>query len=159
MILKFFQKLLLTASTNEIKNSIQFQKRILGLTSHFKSADEKLLPKFNPDEDIILERVVMSDYQLGIYEAARIVERKEETRNARKRKGNQVSNVYQETTSTYRIFSRAFCNFVFPDTIRRPMPREQNLVATVAEEKKENTNLTSPVTDEIKEQMAQKRFK
>ena len=77
----------------------------------------------------------MSDYQLGIYEAARIVERKEESRNARKRKGNQVSNVYKETTSTYRIFSRAFCNFVFPDTIRRPMPREQNLVATVSEKK------------------------
>ena len=154
--IEVFTNTFIDSTTNEIKNSIQFQKRILGLTSHFKSADEKLLPKFNPDEDIILERVVMSDYQLGIYEAARIVERKEETRNARKRKGNQVSNVYQETTSTYRIFSRAFCNFVFPDTIRRPMPREQNLVATVAEEKKENTNLTSPVTDEIKEQLAQK---
>ena len=102
----------------------------------------------------------MSDYQLGIYEAARIVERKEESRNARKRKGNQVSNVYKETTSTYRIFSRAFCNFVFPDTIRRPMPREQNLVATVSEKKSDETDkpksITSPVEDDIKEQMAQK---
>ena len=133
--IEVFTKTFIDESTNEIKNKIQFQKRILGLTSHFKSADEKLLPKFNPEEDIILERVVMSDYQLGIYEAARIVERKEESRNARKRKGNQVSNVYKETTSTYRIFSRAFCNFVFPDTIRRPMPREQNLVATVSEKK------------------------
>ena len=158
--IEVFTKTFINETTNDIKNTIQFQKRILGLTSYFKSADEKLLPKFNSEEDIILERIVMSDYQLGIYEAARSVERKEESRNARKRKGNQVSNVYKETTSTYRIFSRAFCNFVFPDTIRRPMPREQNLVANVGEKKSDTTekptNITSPVEDDIKEQLAQK---
>ena len=34
-----------------------------------------------------------------------------------------MQGVYEETVSTYRIFSRAFCNFVFPrPTIMRPLP-------------------------------------
>ena len=78
--------------------------------------------------------------------AARVVERKEETRNARKRKGNQVANIYRETTSTYRIFSRAFCNFGI--LVRRPMPKEDNLISTVANtesEAKKNIK-TNPVS-------------
>ena len=153
-----FSNMFIDDKTKEIKNAIQFQKRIMGLTSYFKSANEKLLPKFNPDENIQLETVEMSDYQLGIYEAARVVERKEETRNARKRKGNQVANIYQETTSTYRIFSRAFCNFVFPEEVRRPMPKEDNLISTVAntesEEAKKNIE-ANPVSSDIKEQLSQ----
>ena len=61
-----------------LKNKRQFQKRIMGLTSYFKSADEKLLPDFNPASDIILEYVEMSNYQLGIYEKARKAERKQD---------------------------------------------------------------------------------
>ena len=52
-----------------------------------------------------------------------------------------------------------FCNFVFPDTIRRPMPWEQNLVATVSEKKTDSekpASITSPITDEILEQISQK---
>ena len=100
------------------------QKRILGLTSYFKSADEKLLPKFDKVEDINEISVEMSPYQLGIYEKARVAERKEEKNNAKKFKGNKVTNLYSESTSTYRIFSRAFCNFVFPPGIKRPMPND-----------------------------------
>merc|ERR1711965_991346 len=97
-------------------NKDLFKKRILGLTSYFRSAKESLLPKFDQYKDIIVERVIMSNHQLGIYEIARAAERKEETRNALKRKGNS-ENIYEDTTSTYRIFSRAFCNFVFPNEI------------------------------------------
>lgn len=151
-----FSNMFIDDSTKLIKNAIQFQKRIIGLTSYFKSANEKLLPKFNPEENIILETVEMSNYQLSIYEAARVVERKEETRNARKRKGSQVANIYQESTSTYRIFSRAFCNFVFPEEIRRPMPKEDNLISTVADgEAKKSAVESSPISSEIREQMSQ----
>ena len=59
-----FSNMFIDDKTKEIKNAIQFQKRIMGLTSYFKSANEKLLPKFNPDENIQLETVEMSDYQL-----------------------------------------------------------------------------------------------
>ena len=50
--------------------------------------------------------------------------------NARKLKkaGKGQDGLYAQTTSTYRIFSRAFCNFVFPNVIERPMPkRDMNL--------------------------------
>ena len=34
-----------------------------------------------------------------------------------------------ESSSTYRIFSRAACNFVFPETMKRPMPNESKTTA------------------------------
>ena len=37
---------------------------------------------------------------------------------------SKTHQLYEETVSTYRIFSRAFCNFVFPDPPGRPMPGE-----------------------------------
>jgi hypothetical protein len=68
----------------------------------------------------------MSDYQFGIYESARQAERKQEKNNAKKRKKQMGSkSVYDDTVSTYRIFSRAFCNFVFPDEMKRPMPNDE----------------------------------
>ena len=46
-------------------------------------------------------------------------------KNAKKRKKKVQSKegLYEDTVSTYRIFSRAFCNFVFPrPDIKRPLP-------------------------------------
>ena len=58
----------------------------------------------------------MSDYQFKIYEAARVKERKTE----KPMKGPQtVGGLFKESTSTYRIFSRLYCNYVMPD---RPIP-------------------------------------
>ena len=71
----------------------------------------------------------MSDYQFGIYETARSEERKLESRGAkRKKKGD---GTYEDSISTYRIFSRAFCNFVFPPEITRPKPREGDNISTI----------------------------
>ena len=58
----------------EIKNENLFKRRILGLTSYFRSAQEKLLPSFVTNEDggkfhVVLSE--MSDYQFGIYEKIR----------------------------------------------------------------------------------------
>ena len=33
-----------------------------------------------------------------------------------------MNELYKDNSSTYRIFSRAFCNFVFTDSIVRPLP-------------------------------------
>ena len=133
--LKDFNSMFINSSDGTMINTDLFKKRILGLTSYFRSAKESLLPKFDPYNDIIVERVVMSNHQLGIYEIARAAERKEETRNALKRKGNSES-IYEDTTSTYRIFSRAFCNFVFPNEIPRPMPSNKSLKESIVDDKK-----------------------
>jgi hypothetical protein len=123
----------------ELKEVNLLKRRILGLTSYFRSAQEALLPKYDEATDLHVIKIPMSDFQLGAYEDARNAERKEETKNARKRKKAGDSGVYGETTSTYRIFSRAFCNFVFPNELvedddgkevllLRPMPKESKKI-------------------------------
>jgi hypothetical protein len=105
---------------NELRNMGLFKRRILGLPSYFADMT-RLMPRFNKSgEDFKIERINMSDFQFGIYEEARISERELERNNARRRKrGGDID----ETVSTYRIFSRAFCNYVFPrPDIKRPMP-------------------------------------
>ena len=122
----------------ELKEVNLLKRRILGLTSYFRSAQEALLPRYEEANDLHVLKIPMSDFQLGAYEDARNAERKEETRNAKKRKKAGDSGIYGETTSTYRIFSRAFCNFVFPNEIvevdgeeillTRPMPKEDKKI-------------------------------
>ena len=55
-------------------------------------------------------------------------------KNGRRAKGGK-EGLYEDTVSTYRIFSRAFCNYVFPrPTITRPMPREGEDIETAIEQ-------------------------
>lgn len=105
-----------------IKNPNLFKRRILGLTSYFRDIEE-LMPEYNESKDLQVLSIPMSDYQFGIYEIARQAERAQEMKNAKKRKKQSlVDGIYSDTVSTYRIFSRAFCNFVFPKEMKRPMP-------------------------------------
>jgi len=104
-------------STKKLKNMDSLKRRILGLSSYFRSAQENLLPKYNKQlgVDYHIVRIPMSDYQFKIYESARVEERKLESGTRKKRSDDE------ESSSTYRIFSRLFCNFVMPE---RPMPKE-----------------------------------
>ena len=101
----------------KLKNSDALKRRILGLSSYFRSAQESLLPRFNKQlgVDYHVVRIPMSDFQFKIYEAARKEERKLETKKPK----NAVAEDYEDKASTYRIFSRLACNFVIPD---RPIP-------------------------------------
>ena len=119
-----FNAMFVNPKTGEIKNENLLQRRILGLTSYFRSAQEELMPRFNIEEDFRVVDIDMSDYQFGLYEEARKNERVLEKRNAQKRRRAKDGGVYADTVSTYRIFSRAFCNFVFPRDIIRPMKQE-----------------------------------
>lgn len=121
-----FKKRFIDESTGKMKNDNLFKRRILGLTSYFKSAQEQLMPSFNKDIDFKVIKIPMSDFQLGVYEQARIQERKLEKASKSKRKApaKPTDNLYDESVSTYRIFSRAFCNFVFPTEKKRPMPKD-----------------------------------
>lgn len=115
---------------NTVKNPDLFKRRIIGLTSYFRSAQEALMPQFDIHKNLHVINIDMSDHQLGIYQMARDSERSRDKKNARKKKkaANNPDGLYEQTTSTYRIFSRAFCNFVFPNVIERPMPkRDMNL--------------------------------
>jgi len=162
-LLETFKDLFIDNTTGEMKQENLFKRRILGLTSYFRSASESLLPKYNDSPQYYhIEKIPMSAHQIGIYEKARAAERKEEDRNARK-KAKQKEGVYAETTSTYRIFSRAFCNFVFPNEIvktadgvdvllNRPMPKSgdtlDQTISTKLTTKEGKTDNTKEMLDE-----------
>lgn len=117
------------SSTNEgvkLKNKQKFQKRIIGLTSYFRSAQEEMLPRYDPKTDKHVVRVPMSDEQFKKYEEYRHEERDKEKKS--KQQNNAEAGVKgilkEKVASTYRIFSRLSCNFVFPDGIIRPMPAQ-----------------------------------
>tara|TARA_B100000424_G_scaffold95981_2_gene72169 strand:+ start:13830 stop:17093 length:3264 start_codon:yes stop_codon:yes gene_type:complete len=129
-----FENYFIDANTNQLKNQNLFKRRILGLTSYFRSAQEQLMPKFNKDVDFKVVKIPMSDFQFGVYEQARIEERKLERSNRKKKKKQVKENVYEDTVSTYRIFSRAFCNFVFPNENPRPMPDKEKDLGKVLKE-------------------------
>jgi hypothetical protein len=132
---------------NQVKNENLFKRRILGLTSYFPDIDA-LLPKFNKSMNFHVVKMEMSDFQFKIYEEARVQERKLELQNAKKRKKGG-DNIYDDAVSTYRIFSRAFCNFVFPrPTILRPFPNEGNSLETAIIENIANEDEIDAVSKE-----------
>jgi len=119
----FFATFVNTES-GEAKNLNLFQKRILGLTSYFRSAQEQLLPSYVKTEagDIYhVIRTPMSDHQFSIYSKIRKEEADREKAN-KKRKLKQSEDDPYTISSTYRIFSRVACNFTFPNGIERPVP-------------------------------------
>jgi hypothetical protein len=128
--LESFQNRFIDPNTGNIKNEKMFKRRILGLTSYFRSAQEQLMPEYNKDTDFKVIKIPMSNFQFGVYEQARIQERKIAKSAAKKKVKQVATDVYTDTVSSYRIFSRAFCNFVFPEN-RRPMPKEGEDIESV----------------------------
>ncbi len=132
-----FEKYFIDADTAELKNMEVFQRRILGLTSYYRSAQEQLLPRYDAATDFQVVRVPMSNYQLSVYQQERLAEINKD-REAKKRKTMApvrkpkagqtakkpltMKELYAEPSSSYRIFSRAACNFVFPRELGRPKP-------------------------------------
>lgn len=111
-----------------LQNVNLLKRRILGLASYFRDIEE-LMPKYDANKDYHVMKIPMSDYQFGVYEAARQAERKQEKSQAKKARRAAVGkDLYENSSSTYRIFSRAFCNFVFPPEMKRPMPKEDESV-------------------------------
>ena len=134
-----FENYFIDADTAELKNMDVFKRRILGLTSYYRSAQEQLLPRYDIANDFEVVRVPMSNYQLSVYQQERLAEISKD-REAKKRKtlapGRKpraqgatgakkpmnMKELYAEPSSSYRIFSRAACNFAFPREIGRPKP-------------------------------------
>ena len=175
-----FRSYFINSETGQVKNINMFQRRIIGLTSYFRSAQEQLMPKYDKDMDFRVIEVPMSDHQFAAYEKARSAERKLEKKSkSKKRPGAKTSgagaggegkgdDIYEDAVSTYRIFSRLFCNFVFPTEIGRPLPKEdadvegaireganeEDVDAIKAAERLDNPN-GEHTTDEVEELSAE----
>lgn len=124
-----FKKYFINEKKATMENPELFKRFIMGLVSYFRSANEELMPAYNPDTDFIIEKLEMNDYQFKIYEDARKKERDMERNAAKKKVKKQDGGIYEEAISTYRIFSRLFCNFVFPTSITRPLPSSNQDIA------------------------------
>jgi hypothetical protein len=105
--------------SRKIKNYDALKRRIIGLSSYFRSAQENLLPKFTKTlgVDYYIVNIFMSDLQFKFYSEARRKER--ETEKVKPSKG--IDDLYKDTKSTYKIFSRLYCNFAMPG---RPIPEK-----------------------------------
>tara|TARA_B110000285_G_scaffold72830_1_gene83899 strand:+ start:1689 stop:5318 length:3630 start_codon:yes stop_codon:yes gene_type:complete len=131
----------------ETKNINLFQRRILGLTSYFRSAKEDLLPELEETDEGDVYHVVktpMTSHQFGIYEQIRKEEADREKKSATNRRMNKADELYK-VSSTYRIFSRAACNFTFPESIQRPVP-DKRIISTEGEDE---DDINEDVVDNI----------
>jgi hypothetical protein len=95
----------------KLTNQNMFKRRVTGLISYVKNVIDETFPKeiINPPIE-----VEMSDYQFKQYENARKKEKMMESMMSRKIKDPLMR---METKSSFSIYTRQICNFVFPENI------------------------------------------
>lgn len=94
-----------------IKNPLLFQRRIQGLVSYFKGADERLLPR-RVDDESMLEKVEMSSEQFNSYLQVRWDELK---RDAQRRQRRRMD----DDMGSFRVNSRLACNYAIPPDLKK----------------------------------------
>lgn len=104
-----------------IKNPLLFQRRIQGLVSYFKGADERLIPR-RVDDDKMLEEIPMSAEQFNRYLQVRWEEIQMDSRKRIPAKEGD------DEMKTFRVRTRLVCNYAIPPALR---PGED---ATVSED-------------------------
>lgn len=128
---KPFREIFVDTERLQIKKSVEIplMARLSGLISYYKGGKADLMAKVEFDR---VEQVNMSDLQLKEYTAMRKEEIDKEQR-AQKKKPAAVQvvkkvSLYDQVTkgqkSTFKIFSRAACNFAFPEDMDRPRPAD-----------------------------------
>jgi hypothetical protein len=106
----------------EIKNPRMLARRMSGCISYFSTFSTDLYPELLKTE---LINVKMSPHQFNVYEKNRYEERrKEDSAKRRGRKKADDGDIFKSTGQVYRAYSRANCNFVFPEEIKRPYPEK-----------------------------------
>ncbi len=101
-----------------IKNSNLFMRRIQGLVSYFKGADERLLPK-RLEEENTLVKVPMSPEQFQRYLEVRWIEVQRESRKSR-------SPNLNDDFGSFRMTSRLACNYAIPPELRSSVNEDTN---------------------------------
>jgi len=129
--LEEFINVFINKDTGNISNVDKFKRRIIGLTSYFRSAQEELLPAYDKNFDRHVVYIPMSDYQFKIYEDYRLEERKSEKPSKKSSGTIDADGIFKEPSSTYRIFSRLACNFVMPTPPGRPNPADYRMLPQI----------------------------
>jgi ribA/ribD-fused uncharacterized protein len=111
-----------------LKNTRVLQKRIRGLVSYYRGIQGDVMPKVIKDEIL---GIPLTGYSLKIYNKLRNQEIQIEMSKPKAAAGAAGDAVWAEineiatmkSPSNYRMSSRQACNFVFPEGIVRPRPR------------------------------------
>lgn len=99
----------------KVMNEDLFMRRILGTVSYYSISGSELFPSVLPT---IKRELKMTDTQFKAYAEQRNYEIKQDLN---KKKGQ---GLFSENTSVYRAFTRAVCNFSFPEDIKRVYPKD-----------------------------------
>ena len=102
-----------------IKNALLFQRRIQGLVSYFKGADERMLPR-RVEDDKMLEKIEMSEAMFNNYLAMRVIEIKNDAQ-----KKTNVATAEEKEMKMYRVMSRLACDFAIPPEARKAEAGEE----------------------------------
>lgn len=128
--------------TSKLKNPDMLTRRLLGAVSYFHTFPKEIYPTLLEPK---LVKAKMTETQFSKYSELRDKEIEIELRakkNKKKRSGSNKDsgaggssggkkNPFADNGGVYRTFSRALCNFVFPESIPRPFP--YNLRASARE--------------------------
>ena len=99
-------------------------ERLTGLISYYKGGTADYMAQVTRDDVIEVE---MSNSQLEQYTERRQEEIKRERKQKKKdtkKPGVTYDDVVTNQNSTFKIFSRATCNFAFPEGFERPYPSD-----------------------------------
>jgi len=130
----------------QFKNKNLFRRRILGLVSYYSSKKEGF-PAVEIHPPVEIE---MSAYQYEMYELAReLLERKLEKMAAQHGKSKKRGT--QKIPSNFRVYSRQFSNFVFPEEIPRPF-RKPGFVLSIGKKGDENANKEAELAEMMKKE-------
>jgi len=108
-----FNKFFVDEHDLTMMNKNLFMRRIMGSVSHFVNNDPRLYPTMST----INEEIPMSNYQYEKYVNARKEEKKLELKK-------KSTSLFGKQISVYKTYSRSICNFVFPENINRPKPKD-----------------------------------
>ena len=163
---------------DRLDNTTLLRDRMMGMISYYQGAKDDMFPssymmvpnkttgRLNQitqrdayDQGNFVIPVEMSDYQFKKYEEIRIEERKLDTSNRKKAVTGKGSDSF---SSYYRVFSRCYGNFVFPEGLERPIPGNSKLNIEDAEdvdgfEEEESTKLSALKIRRREEYIAKKR--
>ena len=122
---KQFRELYIDTERFEVKDAMKLNMmaRLSGLISYYKGGKADLMAKVTSDEVVYVD---MSDLQLKKYTEQRKMEIDKELREKKRKPklGPDYAQVTQSINSTFKIFSRAMCNFAFPADMERPVPAD-----------------------------------
>ena len=144
-----FEQLFYNSELNKLKNQDIIKKRINGIASYYhKIVDKSEFPEL---KFVKVVAVPMSEYQLGKYKQVRTQEI-----NIEKKKAKRARN--DEFKSSFRIYSRLFCSFIFPDEVGSPYDKEnKNIMEKI--ENVEDLEKAQLSMSRKKEKIGEKEYK